>query len=131
MWFSTRDMARIGLLMLNNGKWNNNQIISENWVNEMLKQRTTMEEINENIPFMKVNGSQYGYGYMWWLYENTDDIRFKNAYSALGAMGQSISVFPEIDVVVAFKTKSAYRRYNSGNVRRNLLKKAVTLYESE
>lgn len=131
MWFSTRDMARIGLLMLNRGNWNNQQIISEKWVNEMLFSRTTMQEVNDNVPYMKNNGNQYGYGYMWWLFENTEDKRFKNAYSALGAMGQSISVFPEIDLVVAFKTKSAYRRYNSGYVRRNLLLKAVELYETE
>jgi CubicO group peptidase (beta-lactamase class C family) len=129
MWFSTRDMARIGLLMLNRGIWNKKQVISENWVNEMLKQRTTSEEMIENVPMLKNPISQYGYGYMWWLFENSADKRLKNAYSALGAMGQSISVFPEIDVVVAYKTKSAYRRSNSGRIRQVLLINAIKLYE--
>jgi CubicO group peptidase (beta-lactamase class C family) len=53
MWFSTRDMARIDLLMLNRGNWNGKQLISENWVNEMLKQRTSHEEVNENVPYIK------------------------------------------------------------------------------
>ncbi len=131
MWFSTRDMARIGLLMLNRGQWNGKQLISENWVNEMLKQRTSYEEVNENVLYMKERDSHYGYGYMWWLFENMDDKRFKNAYSALGAMGQSINVFPEINVVVVFKTKSAYRRYNSGKVRADLITKAIEMYESK
>lgn len=129
MWFSTRDMARIGLLMLNRGKWNEKQVISEKWVNEMLKQRTTSEEIIENVPVMKTAVIQYGYGYMWWLFENSEDKRLKNAYSALGAMGQSISVFPEIDVVVAYKTKSDYGRRNSGIIGQLLLIKAIRLYE--
>ena len=129
MWFSTRDMARIGLLMLNRGKWNNEQIIAEKWIDEMLKQRTTSKEINENVPVYRDTGVYFGYGYMWWLWENTDDKRLKNAYSALGAMGQSITIYPEIDTVVALKTKAAYRRRNSGQVRSNLLKKAVEIYE--
>lgn len=131
MWFSTRDMARIGLLMLNRGNWNGTQVISEDWVHEMLVTRTGMEEVNNNVPYMKNNGNQYGYGYMWWLFDNKEDKRYKNAYSALGAMGQSISVLPEIDVVVAFKTKSDYRRRNSGEVRRKLLIKTVEMYEAK
>ncbi len=129
MWFSTRDMARIGLLMLNRGKWNREQVIAENWIDEMIKQRTTSKETLKNIPIYKNRGVDLGYGYMWWLWENTNDKRLKNAYSALGAMGQSITIYPEIDVVVAFKTKEAYKRRNSGKVRTDVLKKAVEIYE--
>lgn len=129
MWFSTRDMARIGLLMLNRGKWNNKQVISEEWVNEMLKLRTTSEEMIENVPILKDLFSHYGYGYMWWLFENQTDERLKNAYSALGALGQSISVFPEIDVVIAYKTNSVYGKSNSARITQLLLINAIKLYE--
>ncbi len=129
MWFSTRDMARIGLLMLNKGKWKDKQIISENWVEEMLKQRTSYKEINKNVPVFIDSGVNYGYGYMWWLFEDMNDYRFNNAYTALGAMGQAIAVFPEIDVVVVYKTKAAYERINNTKVRQNLLTKAVRLYD--
>ncbi len=129
MWFSTRDMARIGLLMLNKGNWNGQQIISESWVDEMLATRTTYKEINNNVPAFRKSGVNYGYGYMWWLFQNMGDDRYKNAYTALGAMGQAIAVFPEIDVVVAYKTKAAYRRRNSGQVRQTLLRKTVEAYE--
>ena len=40
MWFSTRDMDRIGHLMLRRGNWQGKQLISESWVDEMLTQRT-------------------------------------------------------------------------------------------
>lgn len=131
MWFSTRDMARIGLLMLNNGKWKDEQIISETWIKEMLKQRTSHEELNNNVPVFKDSGVNFGYGYMWWLFEEMGDPRFENAYAALGAMGQAIAVFPAINVVVAYKTKAAYRRVNSNQVRLNLLKKVVQMYEPD
>lgn len=131
MWFSTRDLARIGQLMLQKGKWNDEQIISESWVREMIRQRTTSEELNTNVPIYRGSGVDFGYGYMWWLWENTADKRLKNAYSAMGAWGQSITVYPEIDVVVAYKTKSAYRRANSRDVRLQVLIKAVEMYEGE
>ena len=123
MWFSTRDMARIGLLMLNNGKWKNTQVISENWIDEMTSQTTTSDEVIHNTA--KIEGADFGYGYMWWLWENTTDDRLKRGYSAFGAYGQSISIFPEIDVVVAFKTKAIYGRSNAMAVRVRTLKKAV------
>jgi len=131
MWFSTRDMARIGLLMLNRGKWNKKQIISEEWVNEMLKIRTTSEEMIENVPILKDLFAHYAYGYMWWLFENLTDERLKNAYSALGAMGQSISVFPEIDVVIAYKTNSVYGKSNSARITQLLLINAIKIYEPQ
>lgn len=131
MWFSTRDMARIGLLMLNRGKWEDQQIISESWIDEMLKQRTTYQEINKNVPIFQGTGVDFGYGYMWWLWENVKDERLKNAYSAMGAMGQSITIYPEMDVVVAYKTKSAYRRSNTQQVRLDILKKVAELYHPE
>jgi hypothetical protein len=68
---------------------------------------------------------------MWWLFENMGDKRYDNAYVALGAMGQAIAIFPEIETVIAFKTKAAYRRRNSGQTRTNLLKMAVEVYNAK
>lgn len=127
MWFSIRDMARIGLLMLNIGRWNDQEIISENWVGEMIKQRTTYIEINTNVPLFKETGVFFGYAYMWWLFKNMEDNKFKDAYAAIGAVGQAIAIYPEIDVV-AYKTKAAYKRVNNLQVRLDLLKMVVDLY---
>lgn len=128
MWFSTRDMARIGLLMLRKGTWNDQQIIPEKWVNEIITQRTSYLEAQKSVPVLKEDGLDLGYGYMWWLLENTNDYRLKNAYSAQGALGQNITIYPEIDVVLAFKTKSDYRRRNSIQTQMNIMKKAVEIY---
>lgn len=129
MWFSTRDMARMGLLMLRKGRWNDKQLIPERWVNEIVKQRTSYIEAQKSVPILKEDGLDLGYGYMWWLVENTNDYRLKNAYSAQGALGQNISIYPEIDVVLAFKTKSDYRRRNSIQVQMKIMQKAVEIYD--
>lgn len=128
MWFSTRDMARIGLLMLRNGKWKNTQVIPGDWVKEVIKQRTPYLEAQKSVPLLKEDGLDLGYGYMWWLIENTYDTRLKNAYSAQGAHGQNITVYPNIDVVLAFKTNNVYRRRNSIQTQMKVIKKAVEIY---
>jgi CubicO group peptidase (beta-lactamase class C family) len=56
LFISTEDMARFGTLFLNNGKWENEQLISEDWI----KKATTPSIPNVN------------YGYMWWLNQKGD-----------------------------------------------------------
>lgn len=56
IFISTADMARFGLLFLNNGKWNSEQILSEAWIREA---------ITPSIP-------NPNYGYMWWLNQKGD-----------------------------------------------------------
>lgn len=131
MWFSTRDMARLGLLMLNKGKWKDVQVISASWVDEMLTSRTSHEELNKNVPVFHGTGVNYGYGYMWWLWQDVSDPRFEGAYSAKGAMGQNITVYPAIETVLVFKTKAAYERRNSSDVRIKVAQKAAKIFNRE
>ncbi|MDY8135092.1 serine hydrolase [Aquimarina sp. 2201CG5-10] len=110
MWFSARDMARLGLLMLNNGTWNNTQIINKDWVHEMTTPKSTFEEVDKIAPFFKENGGWYSYGYMWWLWEKPSNKILKGAYTASGAWGQNITMFPEINTVLVIKTNDIYER---------------------
>lgn len=128
MWFSTRDMARIGLLMLRHGKWKDKQVIPEGWIDDITKERTSYLEAQKSVSLLKEDGLDLGYGYMWWLVQNTNDYRLKNAFSAQGAIGQNITVYPEIDVVLAYKTKSDYRRRNSIQTQMKVMEKAVKIY---
>lgn len=80
---TTRDMTRFGLLYLNGGMWDNNQIISKTWIDE-----STM--INPNH-----------YGYLWWVHE--EDGIF--AYLARGDGGNVICCIPEKDLVVAIASE--------------------------
>ncbi|WP_057767115.1 serine hydrolase domain-containing protein [Cytobacillus praedii] len=78
-----RDMARFGFLYLNHGMWDNNQIISQTWVQES----TAMNPNN--------------YGYLWWLRKENGFY----AYSALGDGGNVICCIPEKDLVVAIASE--------------------------
>ena len=99
-YLSTRDMARLGYLMLRKGKWNGIQIIPESWINKT----TTMVSKTGDYSIFS------GYSYMWWLYIDSDFELLEGAYTAAGAYGQYITVIPKLDMVIAHKTKSAYER---------------------
>ena len=97
---TARSMARFGLLILNNGKWDGNQIMSDtNYFNQMLN---TSQMLNES------------YGYLWWLNGKTSSmfpgIQFifngditpnapDDLVSALGKNGQIINVVPSENLV--------------------------------
>jgi len=66
--FSTRDMARLGVLMLNKGKWNNQELIPEYWVDEMTKAHTSFEEVEKIAPSIKNDFTDIAYGYICLLY---------------------------------------------------------------
>ena len=80
------DMAKFGYLFLNNGTWDNEQIISQEWVFESTR---TSFSFNPNE----------GYGYQWWTYPSL------NAYFAYGFDEQRIIVLPEQDLVVVFTSE--------------------------
>lgn len=81
------DMAKLGELYLNNGNWNGEQIISEQWINDS----TTLQ-------FDRSSGSA-DYGYQWWV--RTFGENAYPAYFAQGHYGQYIFVVPDLDLVVA------------------------------
>lgn len=97
---NTKSMARFGLLALNKGKWNNEQIINESYFNESV---STSQSINPS------------YGYLWWLNGKTSfmipneqnvyqGFLVPNApadmYAAMGAKDQRIYVIPSKKMVV-------------------------------
>ncbi|RRQ50817.1 class C beta-lactamase-related serine hydrolase [Maribacter algicola] len=87
LFINTEDMARFGLLFLNNGKWNNEQLISEDWIRQAISPSTP-----------NVN-----YGYMWWLNKKGDrhwDGLSENIYYAAGFGGNFIVIDPENEMVV-------------------------------
>jgi CubicO group peptidase (beta-lactamase class C family) len=97
---NTRSMARFGLMALNKGKWNTEQIINETYFTESI---STSQNINPS------------YGYLWWLNGKTSAMipggqtvypgtLVPNApadmYAAMGASDQRIYVIPSKNMVV-------------------------------
>jgi CubicO group peptidase (beta-lactamase class C family) len=72
-----RDMAKFGQLFLNKGKWNGEQIISEEWVDESTKTFTQLDWGNMDSSF------EDGYGYQWWTWDDIHGEDFP-AYMAQG-----------------------------------------------
>ncbi len=86
-----RDMARLGLLMLQEGNWDGVQIVPEQWV-----QQSVQEHVR--LPSNETWGR--GYGYLWWLSEVPIWGEVVRSFAASGAGGQVIAVFPELEMVV-------------------------------
>jgi CubicO group peptidase (beta-lactamase class C family) len=106
MNLSTRDMARIGLLMLRRGNWNGTQIVPATWVDESTRPFTRVTEMN---PPRRREGP-FGYGYLWWVWDGPHATgAYEGAYTALGAVGQQIAVVPKLDLVVIHKTRPGQR----------------------
>ena len=98
---STRDMARIGYLMLRDGKWRGQQIVPSAWVKESTAALTPRTDMN---PPNRRTG-RFGYGYLWWRFDGPQPSpAYEGAYSGQGAFGQYILVMPKLDLVVAHKT---------------------------
>jgi CubicO group peptidase (beta-lactamase class C family) len=89
-----RDMAKIGYLVLNKGRWENRQIVSEEWI----RQSTTAVTTTGNF----WNRSEQ-YGYLWWLFPLDPANPQTNEWiiTASGAGGQWIFIVPKYDLVVA------------------------------
>jgi len=100
-FLSARDLARLGLLMLRGGEWNDEQIIPADWIIE----NTAIVTPNAQMNPPKTRDTGFGYGYMWWVF---DPDRFPNeylgGYAARGHFGQYIIVLPAMDLVIAHKT---------------------------
>jgi CubicO group peptidase (beta-lactamase class C family) len=99
---STRDMARLGYLMLRQGRWKDRQVIPAAWVARSTSISTPAGEVARTSPFI----SGLGYGYLWWVFDPADhkDTPLDGAYTASGAFGQYITIVPRLDMVVAHKT---------------------------
>jgi CubicO group peptidase (beta-lactamase class C family) len=86
---NARDFARFGILMLNNGKWGNDQVISEEYVNASLAPATFLTD-----PELGGKPNER-YGYQWWITKHKGyDIKF-----ARGIKGQYIFIIPELRLV--------------------------------
>jgi CubicO group peptidase (beta-lactamase class C family) len=94
-----RDMAKIGQLMLDGGRWQGQQIVSQPWV-----ERSTLA--------LQSNGAS-GYGYQWWTAEMLVNGRQIRVNSARGNGGQYIFIVPELQAVVVF-TAGNYYPLNQG-----------------
>ncbi len=89
---SARDMARYGLLYLNEGLWNGERILSKAWVEDSRHPHSE-------------NAWGRAYGYMWWI-SRRSGYQELGAYSARGVGNQVIQVLPGADMVLVNRTNT-------------------------
>jgi CubicO group peptidase (beta-lactamase class C family) len=90
-----RDMAKIGYLFLNGGRWEGKQIVSEQWVVDSTKNYVDARQ------FPSWHNDD-GYGYQWWLRSFRVHGERIDSYHAAGMGGQFIFVFPSQQMVATF-----------------------------
>lgn len=93
IYMTSRDMAKIGQLVLNRGKWKGEQIVSSAWL-----EAATM-------PQVQITGLDYGY--FWWTIPFQNDDETVLVQTATGNGGQYIMVVPDRNLVAVF-TGGAY-----------------------
>jgi CubicO group peptidase (beta-lactamase class C family) len=107
MYLSARDMARLGLLALRSGGWGKTV-----WANPGTIQYSTWPttHFNEVSEYWSPGWTgRWGYGVLWWAWDAPKypgDIMtgpYQGAFSAMGAGGQYITVFPFYDIIVTHK----------------------------
>lgn len=86
---TARDMLALGRLYLDQGRWDDVQVVSSSWVAE-----ATRSHVQTGTP------QREGYGYQWW----TTEADGYAAFAAIGYGGQHIEVVPDLDLVVVAST---------------------------
>lgn len=106
LYIKTEDMAKMGQLLLQGGKWNGQQVLPAEWVSEMSKYQTAcvpsgtrFDQVAESGLTKDNSDWVQGYGYQMWVCRH-------GAFRADGANGQYIIVFPEKDAVIVLTTDS-------------------------
>ena len=95
---STRDMARFGLLYLNEGRWKNKQIIPAKWISK------STSAVSTDLGSFAARG---GFGYLWWV---SNGIKGEPMYYTSGTGGHRIIILPESDIVIVHRTNTFERK---------------------
>lgn len=105
---STRDMARLGQLMMQGGKWNGVQVVPAAWIGRMTSLITPMNELEPVQNRALGTGERWGYGYMTWVWDAPrSQGPLVGAFQASGFGGQFITVIPGLKMVVAHKVDTS------------------------
>ena len=125
MVLSTRDMARIGYLMLREGRWRDRQLVPRPWIALSTHAATPLGAMNPP----RMREWRFGYGYLWWVWDGPRATgEWVGGFTAMGAYGQFITVLPRLDLVVVHKTAVPPERTVDDNDYLRLLRQIVAAY---
>lgn len=110
---TARDLAKIGWMMNNNGKYESSQILNSKWV---------VESTAEHIGVPDSRGIESSYGYFWWMGKQNNH----QFYFARGKWEQYIINVPEINMTFVFSGSDKITRCNIGKFWRTFLLQKIT-----
>ena len=111
VYTTARDLARFGMLYEQNGVWNNERLLSENWIGFV------------RTPAPPTGQSRLLYGGQWWLVEDKRNDIPKDAYAAIGNRGQYLIVVPSHDLVIVRRGLDYGKQgFNEWDLTREILK---------
>ena len=84
---NARDFARIGKLYLQKGRWETQQLVDSNWVNQSILSNGLNDENGNKTDY---------YGYQWWVLKNAN----YPAFYCRGILGQYIVVVPSKNTII-------------------------------
>lgn len=88
------DLAKIGIMVRNGGKYEGKQIVQNKWIEESISYQVEPQGISRPFDIT-------GYGYLWWLVK----ARQYETYSAIGFGGQYMMTIPELDMIIVLTSK--------------------------
>lgn len=94
LWMSARDLARIGLLLLNEGRWEGKSVVSKKWLRESTAVSSELGIIG-------------GYGYSWWAASRGEHFPFvklpDGSFSGRGTGEQILLMIPEHNTIIVHR----------------------------
>ena len=103
LFLCAEDMAKLGQLYLQRGKWNGQQLVSEYWI-----------EIS-TARHLKTQNDTYGYGYQLWMEQRPGSFEYN------GMLGQNVLIYPDVDMVIV--TNAGNEELFQDNVMLNIIRK--------
>lgn len=110
-YLRTRDAAKFGQLLLNDGTWNGERLVSSEWLAASLAPQTEMAWADPALWDWQVTG----YGYQWWTGSYAHGGATVDAWVAWGHGGQWVVAMPSLDLVVAINSNG----YDGGDAALN------------
>jgi CubicO group peptidase (beta-lactamase class C family) len=107
-----RDLAKLGYLYLNGGRWDSAQVVPADYVR-------ASTQPHSNLPGL---GPGEGYGYQWW----TASMDRHPSFAAVGIGGQRLLVIPDLDLVVVITSDAKQHREDAQGLVSQSIIPAVT-----
>lgn len=105
LYLTNLDFAKIGLLLVNQGRWKDRQIVSASWIQQMLTKHLDISAVDPFADF---------YGYFWYIAQTTINGKDCQYYFASGNGGNKLYIVPLQNLVISIQSSAYGKGYGHG-----------------